>query len=71
MPNDNVKGAQNLLKWERDERTGEFLQTMLSSNLGEASEALRQPNFDLNDMANGAQLDWQPNGTRNELSIDQ
>ena len=62
MPNDNVKGAQNLLKWERDERMGEFSQAMLNSNLGGASEALKQPNFDLSDRANGEQLDWQPDG---------
>ena len=46
MPDDNVDGAQNLLKRERDERTGEFSQSMLNENLGEASEALKQPNFD-------------------------
>ena len=68
--NDNVEGAQNLMKWERDERMGKFSQTMLNSNLGEASEALKQPNFDLNDGANRAQLDWQPNGTWNKLSTD-
>ena len=54
MPNDNVEGAQNLLKWERDEMMGEFLQTMLNSNLGEASEALKQPNLDMSNGANGA-----------------
>ena len=70
MPSNNVDGAQNQLKWERDERMGEFLQTMLNNNLGEASEALKQPNFGLNDGANGAQLDWQPNGTWNELSTN-
>ena len=54
MPNDNVDRAQNLLKRERDERTGEFSQTMLNGNLGDASAALKQPNFDPSDEANGA-----------------
>ena len=71
MPDDNVNGAQNLLKQERDERTREFSQSMLNDNLGEASEALKQWNFDPSDGANGVQLDWQPDGARNELSIEQ
>ena len=66
MPNDNVDGAENLLKWDRDKRTGEFSQAMLNSNLGEASEALKQPNFDPSDRANGEQLYWQPDGARIE-----
>ena len=41
MLNDNANGAQKLLKRERDERTGEFLQAMLNNNLGEASEGLK------------------------------
>ena len=69
MSNDNVQGAQNLLKGERDERTGEFLQGMLNSNLGEASKALKQPNFDPSDRANGAQLDWQPDAAWTKLSL--
>uniref|UniRef100_A0A2P2L4Y2 Uncharacterized protein n=1 Tax=Rhizophora mucronata TaxID=61149 RepID=A0A2P2L4Y2_RHIMU len=35
---------------------GEFSQAMLNGNLGEASEALKQPNFDPSDRANGEQL---------------
>ena len=60
MSNDNVQGAQNLLNQERDERTDEFSQTMLSGNLGEASKA--QPNFDPINRANGVQLNWKPRG---------
>ncbi|MGM5101741.1 hypothetical protein ACS4XW_25885, partial [Escherichia coli] len=55
-------GAENLLKSGREERMGEFSQAMLNGNLGEASEALKQPNFDPSDRANGEQLDWQPDG---------
>ena len=72
MPNDKVDRAQNLLKQERDERTGEFSQSMLNDNVREASEALKQPNFDPSDGANGVQLDWQPDGARNtELETDE
>ena len=72
MPDGNVGGTQNLLKWERDERTGKFSQSMLNDNLGEASEALKQPNFDPSDGANGVQLDWQPDGAQNtELEMDE
>ena len=70
MLNDNVNGAQNMLKLERDKRTGKFSQTMPNGNLGEASEALKRPNFDLSDEANGAQLDWLPDGAWNDLSIE-
>ena len=66
MWNDNVDGAENLLKWKRDERTSEFSQAMLNANLGEASGALKQLNFDPSDRANGEQLDWQPDGARIE-----
>ena len=61
MPSNKVDRAQNLLKWKRDERTGEFLQTMPDGNLGEVSKALKQPNFNPSDRANGA---------RNEPSIE-
>ena len=72
MPDDNVDGTQNLLKQERDERTGEFSQSMLNDNVGEASEALKLPNFDPSNGANGVQLDWQPDGARNtELEMDE
>ena len=66
MPDENVDQAENLLKWERDERMGEFLQAMLNGKLGEASEALKQLNFDPSDRANGEQLGWQPDGARIE-----
>ena len=72
MSNDNVQGAQNLLNRERDERTGEFSQSMLNDNVGEASEALKQPNFVPSNRANGVQLDCQPDGARNmELETDE
>ena len=66
MPDDNVDQAENLLKWERDERIGEFSQAMMNGNLGEASVALKQLNFDRSDRANGEQLDWQPDGAQIE-----
>ena len=59
-----------MLMQKRDKRTGEFLQTMLNGNFGAASEALKQPNFDPSNGANGVQRDWQPDGARNEPSIE-
>lgn len=49
MPKDSADGARNLLKRKRDERTGEFPPTMSNGKFGEASEALKRPNFDPSD----------------------
>ena len=54
---------------ERGKNGGVFASNA-ERQLGKASEALKQPNFDLSDGANGAQLDWQPDGAWIELSIE-